>query len=75
VLPRLVAPNASEGLGTGLQGVYDAGLAGVIDSSGLVQDVTTALDPSAVTSALDLNPIADIGTVVDAAGVTVSARC
>jgi hypothetical protein len=60
---------AAEGLGTGLHGVYDAGLAGVIDSAGLVQDVSTALDPSTFTSALDLNPIADIGTAVDAAGL------
>jgi hypothetical protein len=81
---------AAEGLGTGLQGVYDAALAGVIDPalpagvstaladlpplfsdaagvldpSTLVQDVGTALDPSVLTSVLDLNPIADIGTVL-----------
>jgi hypothetical protein len=81
---------AAEGFGTGLQGVYDAALAGVIgpalpagvstglgditplfsDSAGvldpttLVQDVSTALDPSALTSILDLNPIADIGTLL-----------
>jgi hypothetical protein len=62
-------PAAAEALGTGLQGGYDAALAGVIDSSGLVQDVSAALDPSTFTSALDLNPIADIGTAVDAAGL------
>jgi hypothetical protein len=81
---------AAEPLGTGLQGVYDAALAGVIDPampagvstaladlpplfsdaagvldpSTLVQDVGTALDPSVLTSVLDLNPIADIGTVL-----------
>jgi hypothetical protein len=81
---------AAEGLGTGLQGVYDAALAGVIDPAvpagvstaladitplfsdaagvldptTLVQDVSTALDPSVLTSILDLNPIADIGTVL-----------
>jgi hypothetical protein len=86
---------AAEPLGTGLQGVYDAALAGVIDPAlpagvstdlgditalfsdaagvldptTLVQDVSTALDPSALTSILDLNPIADIGTVVDPAGI------
>jgi hypothetical protein len=53
---------AAEGLGTGLQGIYDAG---VIDSTTLVQDVGTALDPSTVTSVLDVDPIADIATVVD----------
>jgi hypothetical protein len=62
-------PAAAEALGTGLQGGYDAALAGVFDSTGLVQDVSTALDPSTFTSALDLNPIADIGTVVDPAGI------
>jgi hypothetical protein len=81
---------AAEGLGTGLQGVYDTALAGVIDPAvpagvstaqaditplfsdaagvldptTLVQDVSTALDPSVLTSVLDLNPIADIGTVL-----------
>ncbi len=81
---------AAEGLGTGLQGAYDAALAGVIDPAlpagvstalgditplftdaagvldptALVQNVSPALDPSALTSVLDLNPIADIGTVL-----------
>jgi hypothetical protein len=81
---------AAEGLGTSLQGVYDAALtevidpalpagvgtaladvtplfsdaAGVLDPTSLVQDVSTALDPSVLTSVLDLNPIADIGTVL-----------
>ncbi len=41
--------------------------AGVLDPTSLVQDVSTALDPSVLTSVLDLNPIADIGTVVDPA--------
>jgi hypothetical protein len=59
---------AAEDLGIGLQGVYDSAL-GVLDPSILVQDVSTALDPSAVTSVLDLNPIADIGTVVDPSGL------
>jgi hypothetical protein len=34
-----------------------------------VQDVSTALDPSVLTSVLDLNPIADIGTLVDASTI------
>ena len=38
--------------------------AAVLDPTSLVQDVSTALDPSVLTSALDLNPIADIGTVL-----------
>jgi hypothetical protein len=59
---------AAEDLGIGLQGVYDSAL-GVLDPTILVQDVSTALDPSAVTSVLDLNPIADIGTVVDPSGL------
>jgi hypothetical protein len=84
---------AAEGLGTGVQGVSDAALAGVIDPAlpagvsaaladltplfsdaagvldptTLVQDVSTALDLSVLTSVLDLNPIADIGTAVDPA--------
>jgi hypothetical protein len=37
----------------------------VIDSTTLVQDVSTALDPSTITSVLDVNPIADIATAVD----------
>jgi hypothetical protein len=86
------AAAAAEGLGTGLQGVYDAAVAGVIDPAlpagvstaltditsvfsdvagaldptALVQDVT--MDPSALTSVLDLTPIADMGTVVDPGG-------
>jgi hypothetical protein len=85
---------AAEDLGTGLQGVYDSALAGVIDPAvpagvstaladvtpvfgdaagvldpaTLVQDLGTALDPSVLTSALDLNPIADVGAVVDPSG-------
>jgi hypothetical protein len=38
--------------------------AGVLDPAILVQDMSAALDPSAVTSVLDLNPIADIGTLL-----------
>jgi hypothetical protein len=86
---------AAEGLGTGLQGVYDAApsgvidpalpagvatflgditplfsdAAGVLDPTTVVQDLTTALDPSVLASVLDLNPIADIGTVVDPGGL------
>ena len=41
---------------------------GLLDPTTLVQDVTTALDPSALTSVVDLNPIADIGAVFDPAG-------
>jgi hypothetical protein len=85
---------AAEGLGTGLQGVYDAAVAGVIDPAlpagvstaltdvtsvfsdiggaldppALVQDVSTALDPSVLTSILDVSPIADMATVVDPTG-------
>ncbi len=73
---------AADGLGTGLQGAYDAALAGVIDPA-LPGGISTALgditqqfsdaagmlDPSALTSVLDLNPIADIGTLVDAATI------
>jgi len=85
---------AAEGLGTGLQGVYDAAVAGVIDPAlpagvstaltdvtsvfsdiggaldppALVQDVSTALDPSVLTSILDISPIADMATVVDPTG-------
>jgi hypothetical protein len=86
---------AAEGFGTGLQGGFDAALAGVIDPAlpagvstalgdisalfsdaagvldpaTMVQDVSTALDPSTVASVLDLSPIADIGTVLDSAGL------
>ncbi|HEY6856633.1 MAG TPA: hypothetical protein VI194_10515 [Mycobacterium sp.] len=38
--------------------------AAVLDPTTLVQDLSTALDPSAVTSVLDLSPIADIGTLL-----------
>jgi hypothetical protein len=41
--------------------------AGALDPTSLVQDVSTVLDPGVLTSVLDLNPIADIGTVVDPA--------
>jgi hypothetical protein len=89
------AAAAAEGLGTGLQGIYDAALsgvidpavpagvttflgevtplfsdaAGVLDPTTMVQDLTTALDPSVLASVLDLNPIAGIGTVVDPGGL------
>jgi hypothetical protein len=89
------AAAAAEGLGTGLQRVYDAALSGVIDPAlpagvttflgditpllsdaagvleptTMVQDLATALDPSVLASGLDLNPIADIGTVVDPGGL------
>jgi hypothetical protein len=53
---------AAEGLGTGLQGIFDAG---VTDPTTLVQDVSTAVDPSTIASVLDVNPIADIATAVD----------
>jgi hypothetical protein len=43
--------------------------AGALDPTSLVQDVSTALDPSVLTSVLDLNPIADIGTLVDASTI------
>jgi hypothetical protein len=43
--------------------------AGMLDPTTLIQDVSTALDPSALTSILDLNPIAAIGAVVDPAGL------
>jgi hypothetical protein len=59
---------AAEDLGIGSQGVYDSAL-GVLDPTTLVQDVSTALEPSVLTSVLDLTPIADIGTVVDPSGL------
>ena len=85
---------AAEEFGTGLQGVVDTALPGVMDAlpagastaladatsvfsdaagmfdpTTLVQDVSTAFDPSVLTSVLDLNPIADIGAVIDPAAV------
>lgn len=38
--------------------------AGMFDATTLVQDVSTALDPSALTSVLDISPIADFGTLL-----------
>jgi hypothetical protein len=36
----------------------------MFDATTLVQDVSTALDPSALTSVLDISPIADFGTLL-----------
>jgi hypothetical protein len=41
----------------------------VLDPSAVVQDISTAMDPSALTSLLDLAPIADIGTAIDPAAI------
>lgn len=43
--------------------------AGAFDPTSMVQDVSTALDPSAVTSIVDLNAIVDVGTAIDPAAV------
>ena len=40
---------------------------GIQPASALTAAATEALDPSALTSALDLNPLADIGTAFDPA--------
>jgi hypothetical protein len=61
---------AAEGLPAGVSTVLAdvtplfSDAAGALDPTSLVQDVSTALDPSVLTSVLDLNPIADIGTVL-----------
>ena len=59
---------AAEVIATGLQGGYDAAITGVIDPA-LPADVSIALDPSAVTSILDVSLIADIGTLADASTI------
>jgi hypothetical protein len=61
---------AAEGLGTGVSTALAdltplfSDAAGVLDPTSLIQDVSTAFDLNAVTTVLDLNPIADIGTVL-----------
>jgi hypothetical protein len=61
---------AAEGLGTGVSTALAdltplfSDAAGVLDPTSLFQDVSTAFDLNAVTTVLDLNPIADIGTVL-----------
>jgi hypothetical protein len=73
---------AAEGLGTGLQGVYDvvidptlpAGVSTALaDLPPLFSDAAGMLDPTTlvqdVSTALDLSPLADIGTVVDPSGL------
>jgi hypothetical protein len=54
-----------------LEGYWEEFLAalGIQPASALTAAATGALDPSALTSALDLNPLADIGTVFDPAGM------
>lgn len=62
---------AAEGLGTGIQGVSDAALAGAIDPAlpaAAVHDLSTALDPGAIAglgSVFDSAALADIGTLLD----------
>jgi hypothetical protein len=69
------AAAAAEGLPVGVSTVLAeltpllSDAAGALDPTSLVQDVSTALDPSVLTSVLDLNPIADIGTLVDASTI------
>ena len=53
----------------GLQAIWEEILTalGIQPASALTAAATEALDPSALTSALDLNPLADIGTAFDPA--------
>jgi hypothetical protein len=55
----------------GLQSIWEEILTalGIEPASALTAAATEALDPSALTSALDLNPLADIGTAFDPAVV------
>jgi hypothetical protein len=70
-LAGAIDPALPAGVATGLADIPSlfSGAVAVLDPSAVVQDISTATDPIALTSILDLAPIADIGTAIDPAAI------
>jgi hypothetical protein len=71
-LAGVIDPALPAGVSTGLADITSlfSDAAAVLDPTTLVQDLSTAFDASALTSILDLAPLADIGSVVDAGTIS-----
>jgi hypothetical protein len=70
-LAGVIDPALPAGVSTALGDITPlfSDAAGLLDPTTLVQNLTTALDPSALTSILDPSAIAGLGTVLEPAGI------